>query len=133
MNINEMIVGGIYSFTMRSAIIHGSRIAKAKLTGIVDINVASMIAPIKQQYAQIYPSLPSGTPYAPDTCKFFIFKQLNGETVAIADQWIVDGSVEESERIVYRVSIYDGELGDAAKIQAALTAIGKTEVKIETV
>lgn len=133
MNIEEMVVGKVYSFAMRSPIIYGARIEKARLAAIGDIEVASLIAPVSQQYAQIYPALPSGTPYSASNCKYYIFKQLNGETIAIADQWMVEGSVEEIVRIVYSVKIYDGNLGDVSKIKAALAAIGKTEVEIETV
>lgn len=128
-----MVVGKVYSFAMRSPVIYGARIEKARLAAIGDIEVAGLIAPVEQQYAQIYPALPSGTPYSASNCKYYIFKQLNGETIAIADQWIVEGSIDEIVRIVYSIKVYDGNLGDIAKIKAALAAIGKTEVTVDTV
>lgn len=133
MNISETEVGKVYSFAMVSPVIYGARIEKARLSAIGDSTLAKMIAPIEQQYAQIFPNLPSGSPYTPNDCKYYIFKQMNGEVIAIADQWIVSDSVEEISRIVFSIKIYDGNLGDAARIKAALAAIGKTEVTIDTV
>lgn len=132
MNINEMEVGKVYSFAMRSPVIYGARVEKARLTAVGDISVAKLFNPIEQQYSQIYPSLPAGTPFNAAGCKYYVFKQLNDEMIAIADQWMVEGSVEVIERIVYDVKIYDGNLGDISKIKAALAAIGKTEVVITT-
>ena len=132
MNIADMQVGSIYSFTMQSPVIHGSRIQKAKLTAIADFALATVLSPVEQQYVQIYPVLPQGTPYSPETCKYYVFTQLNGERIVIADQWIVDGSVEEISQITYRITIHDGSLGDTTKIRAALTAIGKTDFTIES-
>ncbi len=133
MNISEMAVGKVYSFAMRSPVIYGARVEKARMMAVGDIDVGKLIAPIEQQYSQIYPSLPAGTPFDAAGCKYYVFKQLNGEMIAIADQWIVEGSIEEIQRIVFDVKIYDGNLGDVAKIKAALAAIGKTEVVITAV
>ncbi len=132
MNIADMKIGNTYSFTMQTPIIHGSRIQKAKLTAVAVFGLATMLSQIEQQYAQIHPALPQGTPYTPDKCTYYVFTQLNGERIILADQWIVEGSVEEVDQITYRITIHDGALGDAVKIRAALTAIGKMDFTIES-
>jgi hypothetical protein len=132
MNIADMEVGKVYSFSMKSVLFHGARVERARLLSAgADISIAKLIAPIEQQYSQIYPSLPNGTSFSPANCKYYIFEQINGEKLALADQWIVDGSVEEIVSIVYSVKIYDGSLGEVDKIRAALAAVGKTNITIE--
>lgn len=132
MDIKDMKVGKVYSLTMASPVIYGLRITNATLTAVANVDVARLVSPVDQQYAQIFPSLPDGTRYSVADCNYYIFKQLNGETIALADQWIVEGSVELIERVVYKVTVYDGELGDAARITAALRAIGKTNFVVNT-
>lgn len=131
MNINQMNIGKTYSFSTNSTAFLGSRIEQARLIAMGDIKIAETIAPVKQLYAQIFPSLPAGNNYSPNDRVYYIFEQLNGQKIVLADQWIVEGSVELIERVVYSVKIYDGNLGDYDKIKAALAAIGKTNVVIE--
>lgn len=130
MDIKDMQVGKVYSLTMVSPAIYGLRVVNAYLTAVANVEMARLVAPVDQQYAQIYPSLPNGTRYSVTDCKYYIFKQMNGEMIALADQWIVEGSVELIERVIYKVVVYDGELGDSSRINAALRAIGKSNFTI---
>lgn len=133
MLINEMEIDKVYSFSTHGPAILGSRIEKARLGSVCNFEMAKLIAPIEQLYAQLFPGLPSGSIYDPKNQKYFVFTQQNKEKIVLAGQWIVENSIQLDETIRYSISIYDGKLGDSEKILSALKAIGYKDINVSVV
>lgn len=85
--------GTTYSFDSISAPSLPRKYTGLKLNAVGTFRIASAFAnsTLYAQWRIIYPSLPNGTPDAPESAKWLIFEASNGELIVLADNWI-DGS-----------------------------------------
>lgn len=117
-------IGKVYTFNTKSPVFLGAVIERAKLKSIVDIDVARTMAPIDQQWAQIYPSLPAGTPNAPSNAIYYVFEGLNKNRVVLADAWVVESSIQVIEHVTITATIPLASLNDVPVVRLALAAAG---------
>lgn len=137
MKINEMVVGNTYAMRLYGSVFLNSKLDAVKLIGLANYDIANLIQPVEALYAKIFPSLAAALnsdtyqiSYSPKTRQYYLFEQQNGTKLVLADQWIVEDSVENVSSVTYTVTIYDGNLGETEKIAAAMAAIGKTNYTI---
>lgn len=115
-------LGTTYTFNTKSPVFLGARIERAKLKSIVDVDIARKFAPIDQLHAQVYPTLPVGTPNDPAATEYLIFEALNKSTLVLAKSWIEESSVEEVNFVTITVTIPRANLSDIAIVRNALSA-----------
>ena len=130
MLLKDLEVSSVYSFTTHSPAWLGAKIERAKFICKCDVNIARKLAPIDQLYAQVYPSLPHGSLFAPTTEVYYVFQQLNGDTVVFAGQWIIEASIEVINHVSYTITIPNGTEGMRHRIYMALRAVGITDFAI---
>ena len=115
-------LGVTYSFNTRSPVFLGARIERAKLKSIVDADIARKFAPIDQMHAQVYPSLPSGTPNNPEATEYLIFEALNKSTIVFAKSWIEESSLQAVEYVSIHVTIPRANITDIELVRRVLSA-----------
>lgn len=123
-------IGKTYSFNTRSPAFLGARIERAKLNSIGDVDLARRFSAVDLTHAQVYPSLPEGTPNDPAATDYLIFTAMNGSKVVLARTWIDEDSVEEVSYVSIRVDLPRCNLTDVETIRVALTAAGVSDFKI---
>ena len=129
MNLN---IGKVYSFNTKSPVFLGASIERAKLKSIVDADTARRFAPIDQLHAQIYPTLPTGTPNDVNASTYYIFEGMNKSTIVFSEDWIVESSIEVIEHIEIVVTIPRASLSDIQKVRTALSAANIKDFAITT-
>ena len=120
--IAEFQIGKVYSFNTRSPVFLGAVQQRVKLKSIVDADMARRYEPIDQLHAEIYPTLPPGTPNDPNALTYYIFEGLNKKLIILADSWIDVSSVEVIEYVTISVNIPRASLSDVEKVRMALSA-----------
>jgi len=115
-------LGVTYSFNTRSPVFLSARIERAKLKSIVDVDIARKFAPIDQMHAQVYPSLPPGTPNNPAATEYLVFEALNKSTIVFAKTWIEESSLQVIEYVSIHVEIPRANITDVELVRRALSA-----------
>lgn len=123
-------IGKVYTFNTKSPVFLGAVIERAKLKSIVDIDIARTMTPIDQQWAQIFPSLPAGTPNNPGGAVYYVFEGLNKTRIVVADAWVVESSIQVIEHITITATIPSASLGDVDVVRLALSAAGLKDFAI---
>jgi len=128
----NLIIGKVYSFNTKSPVFLGASIERAKLKSIVDADTARRFAPIDQLHAQIYPTLPTGTPNDVNASTYYIFEGMNKSTIVFSEDWIVESSIEVIEHIEIVVTVPRASLSDIQKVRTALSAANIKDFAITT-
>ena len=128
----NLSIGKTYTFNTASPVFLGAVIEKAKLKSIVDADTARRFSAIDQMYAQVYPSLPAGTPNDVNGTTYYLFEGLNKSLIVMAEQWIVESSLEIVQHVSINVSIPQASLSDVERVRAALTAADIQNFSITT-
>lgn len=126
-------IGKTYTFNTHAPSVLGTTIKNAKLKAIFDYETASKAEAIILKHRSIYPLLPSGTPDDPETYTYFQFQAESGERIIIADQWIVESTIEVITHINLQVSLPNVSLNDSTRIRDALNALGYTNFSIKQI
>lgn len=117
-------IGKVYTFNTKSPAFLGAVIERAKLKSIVDIDMARKLTTIDQLYAQIYPSLPPGTVNDVTAATYYVFEGQNKSQIIVADQWVVESSIQLIENVTIVVTMESAALSDADTVRLALSAAG---------
>ncbi len=125
-------IGKVYTFNTLSPVFLGAVITRAKLKSIVDADTARRFAPIDQLHAQVYPTLPQGSPKDVNASIYYVFEGLNKSSVVLAASWIDMTSVEVIEHIDITIRIPQASLSDIEKARIALAAAGFKDFAIES-
>lgn len=123
-------IGKVYTFNTKSPVFLGAVIERAKLKSIVDIDVARTMTPIDQLWAQIYPTLPTGTPNTPKASIYYVFEGLNKTRIVVADVWVVESSIQVIEHVTITATIPSASLNDVDVVRLALSAAGLKDFAI---
>ena len=129
MNLN---IGKVYTFNTLSPAFLGATLQRLRLKSIADLDTARTVAPIDQLHAQIYPTLPEGSPKDPASYTYYIFEAVNKSTVVLADAWIDTNTVELIQSVDISVRLVRASLEDVEKVRVALNAAGLKDFTITT-
>lgn len=85
----DLAVGQSYDFLFQAPQILGVGYTNAKVEAITGYQIASLVNPdLVYQHAQVYPYLTGGVNEDPTTLKWVILKTAEGETRALAFDWL---------------------------------------------
>lgn len=93
-----------YNFSVYANSILGTAYKNTKLVSILDYTTALKFGNIELLHRQIYPYLPPNTLADHTKYTYFLF-QYNGKTIVIADVWILQNSIEETEGLNYTLKL----------------------------
>ncbi len=93
-----------YNFSVYANSILGTAYKNTKLVSILDYTTALKFGNIELLHRQIYPYLPPNTLADHTKYTYYLF-QYNGKTIVIADVWILQSSIEETEGLNYTLKL----------------------------
>lgn len=93
-----------YNFSVYANSILGTAYKNTKLVSILDYTTALKFGNIELLHRQIYPYLPPNTLADHTKYTYYLF-QYNGKTIVIADVWILQNSIEETEGLNYTLTL----------------------------
>ena len=126
----DLKIGKSYTFLTNAPSVLGAEVKNAKLLAIFDYSTAITYEGIDLKFRTIYPLLPAGTPDDPSSCIYYRFLSESGEKIIVADQWIIESSVEVVEHITFKVTFEDASLSDISRVRDAVNALGFTNYSI---
>ena len=93
-----------YNFSVYANSILGTAYKNTKLVSILDYTTALKFGNIELLHRQIYPYLPPNTLADHTKYTYYLF-QYNGKTIVIANVWILQNSIEETEGLNYTLKL----------------------------
>lgn len=99
-----MQIGKHYNFSLYPIPILGSYYKNCKLVSILDYDTALKFDNIELLAKSAYPYLPPNTPSNHKNYTYYLFKN-NNKNLVVADNWIVQNSIEEVTSINYTLRL----------------------------
>lgn len=88
-----LTVNNHYNFSLYANSVLGHSYRNARLTSILDYNTALKFGNVELIHRQVFPYLPPGSPSDNTKYTYYVFDH-NGNTIIIAEEWIVTSSIE---------------------------------------
>lgn len=112
-----------YNFSVYANSVLGTVYRNAKLVSTLDYRKAMKEANIELLQRQIYPYLPPGTPSDHTKYTYYVF-EYNGKEVTLADVWIEQASIEETEGLNYTLKLNNISSSQLATVRDQLRLLG---------
>lgn len=112
-----------YNFSLYPNSVLGTVYQNAKLVSILDYNVALKFSNIELLQKQVYPYLPPGTNPDHLNYTYYLFRYKDKDIV-IADAWIIDASIEESDGLNYTIKLNNISTAQFNAIRDQLRLLG---------
>lgn len=121
---NPFQVRGVYSFDVYPVALLQQSFLHASVVAILDPETAAREIDIQAFHAQIYPTLPAGTPNDATGYDYIKFKMTSGETIILGLPWINAATIQQIQAVTIDVSISNVFAADADTIRNALIQNG---------
>lgn len=131
--IDSSHIGKIVSFTVYPAAILGSAFNHVKVLGILDAASAFQFVDPASLHANVYPTLPGGTPNDYKAYTYVKIQFQNGEVTCVGMPWIETGSLTVHEGTTMRVTIYNTSASELQRLREALISNGFNTFEVEVV
>lgn len=121
-------VGDTYDFSTTAPGILDASYKRVILTAIATFDVARMVnaEDVYAKWRVIYPSLPAGTPNTPEMAAWYIFKNDDGETFALAAPWIDGSTVVGVNFTSYNIAVSGSSLAEMTRVRNLLASMRLT-------
>lgn len=105
-NMDSVNIGDQISFDVYPSAIIGQSYKSMKVMAFLDPDTAAAFEDIATLHAQVYPTLPGGTPNDAYQYEYLRLKSQTGSTVIVGLPWIVDSTVvvDGTETYSFKVS-----------------------------
>lgn len=118
-------INNSYSFQTLAPAVLGARYTQAIYAGELAFKHAILMQPnLLERYRRVYPSLPTGTADAAQSCSYHIFTTVSGDTVVLCEQWIDTASIEVIHGIDANISFKGLSTADPQRIRNILNEAG---------
>lgn len=117
-------IGSYYTFDTKAPSILGATVKNAKLVAILDYDMASNFITPAISHANIYPYLPPGTIDDPKRYVYLLFETDTVKRLVMADTWINESSVKESNTLTMSIIIPNVTVEDGTKVRDILLLAG---------
>lgn len=132
LNHNQLPLGAIVSFQLHPRHVLGTGYSRAKVLGVLDHRTASQYIDVPATHANVFPSLPAGTPN--DYRSYWYVKLLlsSGIETCIGIPWIIDSSLIIHENSSLQITLRDVGPQEQEELIRLITARGFTiaDVKV---
>jgi len=126
-------IGKIVSFSIYPVGLLPNPITQAKVLDIFSPKTALKFADVAALHANVFPTLPVGSPSSYKDYNYVQLELANGTTLILGLPWIVESSIVVHQNVQIRVVVSEVSAGDVATIRAALVANGFPHLAIELV
>lgn len=126
-------IGKIVSFSVYPAAILGTGFDLVKLEGIVPASAAFQYIDAASMHANVYPTLPPGTPNRFDAYLYALIRLANGTMTCVGLPWIDNGTIAIASSTTFVVNITDVTPDDLQQLREALLYNGFNKFTIEVV
>lgn len=124
-------IGSLISFSVWPSSVLGTLFDKAKLLTFLDEDTAKVYIDTAAMHANVYSTLPIGTPNNPASYQYVKLKLQNGDNVVIGVPWINESTIVRHSGSTIVITIPDSNPNDdVSKVRQALLGRGFTKFTI---
>jgi hypothetical protein len=131
LNIQDLPLGAMVSFDFHPVAMLGTGYKNAKLLAVLDADTARQFIDPVAKHANVYPTLPVGTPDKYDGYYYLKLRLANGSIDVVGIPWIKDETFVQVTTKSMRLTVENVAAADQNKVLEALSANGFTAVKVE--
>lgn len=121
---NQIALFSYISFNYYATSVLGSGYTNAQVLAILDADTAKLYGPVAEIHANVYPSLPAGTPNDYTAYPYLKLRLTDGNIVVAGLPWIVDASYVVNQTQTMTIVLQSISPDDQNNVKAALSAIG---------
>lgn len=131
LTVSQLPINASCSFQVYPSAVLGASFTGAKILAILDADTCySLGFDVASLHANVYPTLPEGTPNDYTAYSYVKFKLASGQVTVIGIPWIIDNTFQVSTNRTVNLSIDNVSDEDVNKILLALSANGYSAVKV---
>lgn len=130
---DKFSINDVVSFDVYPTAILGSGYKNVKVLAILDADSARGFIDPRTMHAQVYPTLPDGTPNHFDDYSYLKVKMANGTVTAIGAPWIRSESLVVVSSTKIRITADNVPPEKHAKVVEVLANIGVTSITLEVI
>jgi hypothetical protein len=123
----------VYHFDVYPSGILGNDFQNVTVLSIMDYESAIQMADIPAIHANVFPTLPAGTPEDPSATNYLKIRTANGQTTVLGLSWIKEETVQEVNSIAVQVTISGVATEDVSRIRVALAQNGFNNLDIKVI
>ena len=127
-DVSNLTPGQTISFELETKVL-ANEFKTCSYLGQVSYELAVTFDDVDATHANIYSTLPTGTPNDPRQYNYILVKLPSGEKKPVGIPWIKD-PVTVVETCIITAKIYDASVNDAEDIKRALNARGYSDITI---
>lgn len=128
---DKLVIKSILSFSVYPTAVLNSTFKNVKVLGIIDSSMARDLGTgVDELHANVYNSLPAGTPNDPDAYLYVRIEFANGARQILGLPWIKESSIVISNYTVINAKISGVKPSDWDDILALLGANGYNQVEL---
>lgn len=130
LNPQDLPLNAIVSFDLHPSQLLGTGYRNAKLLAVMDADTARFWIDPPAMHANVYPTLPVGTPNQYDGYPYLKLRLADGTTTAVGLPWIKDETFVEITTRSMRLTIENVSPENQNKVLLALSSAGFTAVDV---
>lgn len=128
---DKLVIKSVVSFSVYPTAVLNSKFSNVKVLGIIDASIARALGTgVNELHANVFSSLPSGTPNDPDAYLYVRIEFPSGQTQILGLPWIKESSIVVSDYTVINAKIAGVTPADWDQILALLGANGYNQVEL---
>lgn len=127
-NLTSDDIGKIVSFTVYPSSIIGTLFEKVTVLAILDAESAFQFIDPISLHANVYPTLPLGTPNNYRSYAYAKVKLLDGQVTCVGLPWINEASIEIHTNTTFRFTINNRPAGDYQRVRNLLLLNGFDDI-----
>jgi hypothetical protein len=112
-----------YNFSVYANAVLGTSYTNTKLVSMLDYSTALKFANVALLHRQIFPYLPPGTPSDQTKYTYYLF-QHNDKQIVLADLWILQDSLIETEGLNYTITLNNITSTELAVLRDQMRLLG---------
>lgn len=126
-------IGKVYTFTLHPTHVFDTSFKNVTLMGVLNYEMASKYIDIYPLHAQVYSSLPNGTPNDPRSYSYILIKTSAGNTTVLGIPWINEGTIDLIESNTIQVLIGGVSAVDINRVKNCLIQNGYDQLDIKLI
>ncbi len=128
-SVANLSPGQYLTFKLNTTLIT-SDYTNVKLLGVIGYDIAQAVTDVTAIHANIYSSLPAGTPRSPDQLTYLYVQMQDGSKRAVSTAWILE-PISIIQQAIHVVTIPGLSVAEGAGlIKSALNAYGITDYTV---
>jgi hypothetical protein len=128
---DKLPIKSVVSFTVYPTAVLNSKFSNVKVLGVIDSSMARDLGTgVDELHANVFSSLPVGTPNDPDAYLYVRIEFPNGQRQILGLPWIKESSIVVSNYTVINAKISGVQPADWDQILALLGANGYNQVEL---